>query len=277
MEPLLGAKISSLFALLIITLICGFIPICFKWFQIEAVRGRRHWLLSLLGCISAGVFMGAGFMHMTTEALKGVESEVHKLLLRGRTKSEGNSSDAANSAYVNYPYGQLVMSVGFFFIFFLESLALQCCPGGNEESKVHKEEVGAAPVLEMQKDASRPLPSHSPFRILVLLLSLSFHSVFEGLRLVGSGTALRWSLFCIVTFALMSPLGLIIGLAVAGEDPKEGNLAQAVLEGVAVGTFLYVTFLEILPKELSGPESPLVKWTCVVGGFTFMAIIAVWA
>ncbi|KAM7154903.1 zinc transporter ZIP2-like [Molossus nigricans] len=308
MEPLLGAKISSLFALLIITLICGFIPICFKWFQIEAVRGRRHWLLSLLGCISAGVFMGAGFMHMTAEALEGIESEVHKLLLRGRTESEGNSSDAANSAYVDYPYGQLVMSVGFFFIFFLESVALQCCPGGNEESKVHEEEVGAAPVPGLHSHGSPPLPSHSPFRILVLLLSLSFHSVFEGmavglqttvvataqlclavlahkvfivfgigLRLVRSGTPLRWSLFCIVTFAVMSPLGLIIGLAVAGEDPKEGNLAQAVLEGVAVGTFLYVTFLEILPKELSGPESPLVKWTCVVGGFTFMAIIAVWA
>nr|KAF6502694.1 solute carrier family 39 member 2 [Molossus molossus] len=297
MEPLLGAKISSLFALLIITLICGLIPIWFKWSQIEATRAS-------CAAFSAGVFLGAGFMHMTAEALKGTESEGHKLPLRNKTESEG----AANSADMDYPYGELIISLGFFLIFLLESLALQCCPGASGGSKVHEEEVGAAHVLGLHSHGSRPLPSRSPFRVLVLLLSLSFHSVFEGmavglqttvvatvqlclavlahkglvvfgigLRLVQTGTALRWAALCILTFALMSPLGLILGLAVAGGDSEEGNLAQAVLGGVSVGTFLYVTFLEILPKELSGSESPLVMWCCVVGGFTFMAFIALWA
>lgn len=39
MEPLLGVKIGCLFALLALTLVCGLIPICFKWFQIEAATG----------------------------------------------------------------------------------------------------------------------------------------------------------------------------------------------------------------------------------------------
>ncbi|KAM7158896.1 zinc transporter ZIP2 [Molossus nigricans] len=305
MEPVLGVKIGCLFALLALTLVCGLIPICFKWFQIEAARGRHRWVLSLLGCVSAGVFLGAGFMHMTAEALERIESEIQKFVMQNKTESEG----AANSADMDYPYGELIISLGFFLIFLLESLALQCCPGASGGSKVHEEEVGAAHVLGLHSHGSLPLPSRSPFRILVLLLSLSFHSVFEGmavglqttvvatvqlclavlahkglvvfgigLRLVQTGTALRWAALCILTFALMSPLGLILGLAVAGGDSEGGRgLAQAVLEGVAAGTFLYVTFLEILPRELVGPEAPLIKWGCVAAGFAFMAIIALWA
>ena len=76
----------------------------------------------------------------------------------------------------------------------------------------------------------------------------------------------------------MSPLGLAIGLAVPQGDSKAGQgLAQSVLEGMAAGTFLYVTFLEILPRELASPEAPLAKWSCVAAGFAFMAVIALWA
>lgn len=211
----------------------------------------------------------------------------------------------------DYPYGELIISLGFFSVFFLESLALQCCPGAHGGSKVQEEEVGGAHVLGLHSHGPlpSPSPSQSPFRALILLLSLSFHSVFEGLavglqttvvatvqlclavlahkglivfgvglRLVQVGTASRWAVFCILSFALMSPLGVALGLAVAGGDSEGGRgLAQAVLEGVAAGTFLYVTFLEILPRELAGPEAPLVKWGCVAAGFAFMALIALWA
>ncbi|KAM8782485.1 zinc transporter ZIP2-like isoform 2-T2 [Rhynchonycteris naso] len=84
MEPLLGAKIGCLFALLALTLVCGLIPICFKWFQTEAAGGRHHRVLSLLGCVSAGVFLGAGFMHMTAEALEEIESKIQKFTMQDR-------------------------------------------------------------------------------------------------------------------------------------------------------------------------------------------------
>ncbi|XP_054571566.1 zinc transporter ZIP2 isoform X2 [Eptesicus fuscus] len=84
MEPVLGVKIGCLFALLVLTLVCGLIPICFKWFQMEAARGRHRQVLSLLGCISAGIFLGAGFMHMTAEALEGIESEIQKIVMQDR-------------------------------------------------------------------------------------------------------------------------------------------------------------------------------------------------
>lgn len=210
---------------------------------------------------------------------------------------------------MDYPYGELVISLGFFLVIFMESLALQCCPGAAEGSKVQEEECGGAHVLGFHSHGPLPSPARSPFRALILLLSLSFHSVFEGLavglqttvaatvqlclavlahkglvvfgvglRLVQTGTESRWAVFSILLFALMSPLGLALGLAVAGGDSEGARgLAQAVLEGVAAGTFPYVTFLEILPRELAGPEAPLAKWGCVAAGFAFMALIALWA
>ncbi|XP_042796513.1 zinc transporter ZIP2 isoform X2 [Panthera leo] len=98
MEPLLGVKIGCLFALLVLTLICGLIPICFKWFQLDAATGRHRRVLSLLGCTSAGVFLGAGFMHMTADALEGIESEIQKFMMQNRTRREGSVSDDADSA-----------------------------------------------------------------------------------------------------------------------------------------------------------------------------------
>ncbi|KAM4881494.1 zinc transporter ZIP2 [Thomomys bottae] len=310
MEALLGAKIGCLFALLVLTLGCGLIPICFKWFRIDAATGRRHQVLSLLGCISAGVFLGAGLMHMSTEALEGIESEIQKFMGQNSTKRKGNSSDAASSTQVEYPYGELLISLGFFLVFFLESFALQCCPGAAGGSTLQEEEWGGGSNgFGFHSHPPLPSPPRGPLRALVLLLSLSFHSVFEGLavglqttiagtiqlcvavlahkglvvfgvglRLVKLGTGSRWATFSILALALMSPLGLALGMSVATGDSEGGQgLAQAVLEGVAAGTFLYVTFLEILPRELAGPGAPLTKWCCVAAGFTFMAIIALWA
>ncbi|XP_004482353.1 zinc transporter ZIP2 [Dasypus novemcinctus] len=306
MEPLIGVKIGCLFALLIFTLLCGLIPICFKWFQIRAATGHHRRVLSLLGCTSAGVFLGAGFMHMTAEALEEIESEIHMIMMQNRTENEGNSD---LTPVMEYPYGELIISLGFFLVFLLESLALQFCPGAARESTIKEEDLGDAHALGFHSHKPLPFSSQGPLRALILLLSLSFHSVFEGLavglqstvaatlqlclavlthkglivfgvglRLVQKGTGAQWAIFSILALALMSPLGLALGLAVAGGDPEGGRgLAQAVLEGVAAGTFLYVTFLEILPWELASSEAPLAKWGCIAAGFAFMAFIALWA
>ncbi|XP_055477646.1 zinc transporter ZIP2 isoform X1 [Psammomys obesus] len=309
MEVLLGVKIGCLLALLVLTLGCGLTPVYVKWFQMDAATGHHHRVLSLLGCSSAGVFLGAGLMHMTAEALGGIESEIQKFLVQNSTDSKGNSSQHAASSYVEYPYGELVISLGFFFVFLSESLALQCCHGAAGGSTVQEEEWGGTHAFEFHKHLPVPSPSRGPLRALILLLSLSFHSVFEGLavglqttvaatvqlcvavlahkglvvfsvglRLVKIGTGSRWAMFCILSLALMSPVGLALGLTVAGgaSGPGQG-LAQAVLEGIAAGTFLYVTFLEILPRELACPEAPLAKFGCVAAGFAFMALIALWA
>lgn len=51
----------------------------------------------------------------------------------------------------------------------------------------------------------------------------------------------------VFTFALMSPLGAIIGMAVqsAASNSFSKDVTITVLQGLAVGTFLYVTFFEV--------------------------------
>ncbi|XP_012669505.1 zinc transporter ZIP2, partial [Otolemur garnettii] len=120
-------------------------------------------------------------MHMTAEALEEIETQFQKFMVQNRTKSEGNSSEDAHSARMEYPYGELIISLGFFFVFFLESLALQCCPGAARGSTVQEKECGGAHDFELHSHGPLPSSSQSPLRAFVLLLSLSFHSVFEGL------------------------------------------------------------------------------------------------
>ncbi|XP_031217918.1 zinc transporter ZIP2 isoform X2 [Mastomys coucha] len=86
MEVLLGVKIGCLLALLVLTMGCGLTPIYVKWFQMDAATGHHHRVLSLLGCTSAGVFLGAGLMHMTAEALEGIESEIQRFVVQVGSK-----------------------------------------------------------------------------------------------------------------------------------------------------------------------------------------------
>ena len=61
----------------------SFIPIYLtaNWIVTSAfLLCHHHRVLSLLGCTSAGVFLGAGLMHMTAEALEGIESEIQKFV-----------------------------------------------------------------------------------------------------------------------------------------------------------------------------------------------------
>nr|XP_020633354.1 zinc transporter ZIP2 isoform X2 [Pogona vitticeps] len=280
MDQLLEVKLGCLAGVLLITLLCGLIPSQIQWFQFNMARGKHRRILSCIGCFAAGVFLGACIMHMVADALGDIQEEIKKRQQQ------------------TYPFGELVISLGFFLVFAIESLVLHCCPRAVH---VHGDHEG-------QGDHKSLPESHSSFRAFVLFLSLSFHSVFEGLaigvqkqetaviqlclavlihkaivvfslslKLVQSGTQMRWRLLYLVVFALMSPAGISIGIGVSLSNSDGSGLAQALLEGLAAGTFLYVTFLEILPYELRSHESFLTKFFFIGLGFSIMAIIAIWA
>lgn len=146
--------------------------------------------------------------------------------------------------------------------------------------------------------------AHSSFRSFILMLSLSLHSIFEGiaiglqnaqtevlqiavailihksiiavslsLLLMQSNVKTRWFVLSIVMFALMSPIGIAIGIGVMQTASPESSLVQSVLEGLAAGTFIYITFLEILPHELNSNKWRLSKVIFIVLGFSSMAAL----
>ncbi|XP_070585433.1 zinc transporter ZIP2 isoform X1 [Erythrolamprus reginae] len=299
MDQLLAVKIGCLAGVLLITLVCGLIPAQIKWFHINMARGKHRRILSFIGCFSAGVFLGACIMHMVADALRDIETEIRKRqhMESARHKENSTYMDIDNGSEM-YPYGELIISLGFFLVFFIESVVLHCCPQAVHSHGSH----------ENHEDHKELPPSHSSFRAFILFLSLSFHSVFEGLaigvqkettdtiqlclavlihkaimsfslslKLVQSSTKLQWRILYLVVFTLMSPIGISVGIGVSLSNGDGSGLAQAVLEGVSAGTFLYITFLEILPYELGSHESPLTKFLFISLGFSIMAVIAIWA
>lgn len=67
----------------------------------------------------------------------------------------------------------------------------------------------------------------------------------------------------ISTFALMTPLGIGMGVALTHHmveiQGTTRTVEVAVLNGLAVGTLLYVVFFEILEKERSKKSNGLVQ------------------
>lgn len=147
------------------------------------------------------------------------------------------------------------------------------------------------------------LNSHSAIRSLVLFLALSLHSVFEGLgvglqeesaqvleiclallihkgviafsltlKLLQGNLRPRAVLGSLIIFSIMSPLGIGLGVALTvSPGPVLSHLARSVLEGLATGTFVYITFMEILPHELASSDHRIGRLIILLLGFALIS------
>ena len=147
--------------------------------------------------------------------------------------------------------------------------------------------------------AAHSLLQHSTLRSLMLLAALSFHSVFEGiaiglqdksadllnifmavmvhkalmafslgLNMTQSNLSSRNFIVSSVVFSLASPLGVMVGILMSDLPPSlPSDICNGVLQCVAGGTFLYITFFEVLPHELNAPGNRLKKVFFVITGF----------
>ena len=154
--------------------------------------------------------------------------------------------------------------------------------------------------------ASMQSPVHSNFRTYVLVFAISLHSLFEGLavglipeiqlllqvlvallihksiiafsigvQLVDADLPSKVVLICLTIFAAMAPFGVGLGLLVLKSFSKTiGLMFSGILQGIATGTFLYVTFFEVLPHELNIEDNkkPL-KILFVLIGYTIINCI----
>ncbi|XP_048831743.1 zinc transporter ZIP3-like [Brienomyrus brachyistius] len=141
-----------------------------------------------------------------------------------------------------------------------------------------------------------------PLRLASLVLALSAHSVFEGLALglqedgvqlgrLFVGVAVHETLAAValgisvakaglpmrdasklgVTVSLMIPLGIGLGMGIESAHSLAGDIASVVLQGLAAGTFLFVTFFEILSHELEDKHDRLLKVLFLILGYGVLA------
>ena len=141
---------------------------------------------------------------------------------------------------------------------------------------------------KMRRDTYSIVSAQSPgvqsnFRTYVLVFAISLHSIFEGLavglilkpnqlyqiyiallihksiiafsigvQLVDARLTKKVHTICITIFSVMTPLGVALGLLVLNSfDTGVKLFFSGILQAMATGTFLYVTFFEVLPHELS--------------------------
>ncbi|XP_076473045.1 uncharacterized protein LOC143302320 [Babylonia areolata] len=158
------------------------------------------------------------------------------------------------------------------------------------------------------EEAAAP-ETRSGVRAVMFLLALSFHTLFDGLAVglqdsradVWAMTAAisvhkvlmvislalelaatfpatpRRTLLLLLLFALMTPVGVAIGMGVTSGQVnlRAQLLAGSVLQAVACGSVLYVTFFEMLSEEL-GHDTTVAKVTTTLIGFSAIAVAKIW-
>lgn len=140
-------------------------------------------------------------------------------------------------------------------------------------------------------------------RGLLAVLALSFHAVFEGLavgleksvgnvwylfaaiathklvigfcvgvELISTRTRLVLIFVYMATFAVVTPLGIGVGIALSNDGKEAGTntVATVVLQGMAAGTLLYVVFFEVLQRERANTQSGIWQLVAIMAGFAIM-------
>ena len=169
----------------------------------------------------------------------------------------------------------------------------------STSSKTYKAE-------KSEKSQKKVLTSLKSF---VMVLALSIHSIFEGMaigleetdsgvwklflavsihataivfcigtEMIASNTRKSMIVMYMVVLSMVTPIGVVIGIIVTvhmEQASGEHVLVIGVLQGLAAGTLLYITFCEVLTRENLSKYgmSRLIGALAVLAGFTFMTVM----
>ncbi|KAF8367931.1 zipt-1, partial [Pristionchus pacificus] len=247
------------------------------WFAVmlSTIFKRRlassHRLISLLSCVGAGVFLGACLLDLLPDALEHFEK---------------------SGVEMSFPLAEASVGAGFLMVLTLEQVALFIQEKRFREhaidlhghSHLVEEEDGDGEDSQSHHSPSEPPPA---LPAIMLVLSLSLHSLFEGLSLAVIPEASKLLQVFGALFIHKSLIGLSLGVRLVGSTLRPlvvaacafvfsvqvligglggiwlnhvfsgpaGVLTAACLQGIACGTFLFVTTMEILPHEIGHANS----------------------
>lgn len=230
-------------------------------------------LLSRGNAFAAGVFLGAGWMHMLPEAARDWRD------LTG---------------HAEWAFG--LAALGFLIMLAAEHVLLP----ESAHALVHapsSERFRALPRLERgSRAAYAVLVALSVHAILeglalgaepaladatVLFVAIFAHKLFAGfalgISLARSAIAPRLRVGLLAVFAGATPVGVLLGAApgIGLEGPLRGTV-EATFMAVAAGTFVYVALLDILRDELLEPGSRFALFALVSLGAGAMGLLSVW-
>lgn len=221
---------------------------------------------SIVYCLCGGVFLGVSIMDLFPDSIEAVKKALDSL-----------------NTQTDYPITEFMITVGLLLVMVVENLMSLCMK--RKSAEIHHHLLSSTESLQEMDDIDHNV---STYRMFILVVTLSFHSIFEGLAIgleddastiyqlaiaisvhkavltfgvglplfetLGVVNKLKVAFACAMIFCSASPIGCIAGAFIARESYSSSTsaaIAIAVLQCLATGTFLYVTFLEVLPKEFS--------------------------
>jgi len=250
-------KIISIIVIFIAAFIGGIIPARVR----PTVSGLRK--LSLGNAFSGGVFLGAGLLHMLADSL-------HKF------------ASFTNGA--EYPLAFLTCGFGFLIILILEKGIM----GGSEDIGELSTKTSASPYIlalilsvhSLIAGASLGLENILLASLALLIAILAHKGVAAfalGVSLKTAGFSVRKHYGVIIFFALMTPLGIVLGAIFSTFFTGRTNLVfEGIFDALAAGTFLYIAVADILEEVFEEPQDRWLKIILSMAGFGLMAIIAIY-
>lgn len=173
-----------------------------------------------------------------------------------------------------------------------------------ERCETNCETVDEHPPIRMK---SRPHAHSHSTRSVTIVLAIAFHAIIEGLALgvqqdngkiwaiwisltvhklivafsIGLQLArthahnLKWVIISMVLISLMTPIGGALGMLVQGApiDAQVRDIMILICQGLACGTFLYVTFFEVLIHERDNEHPNMVKLVMMLIGFALIGLL----
>ena len=207
---------------------------------------------SLGNTFAAGIFLGAGLIHMLPDAAEGFSTVLDS----------------------DFPFAAFIASLGFLLILFIEKVM-----AGKEEQtsyvlifilSIHSIIVGVAFGTEEVMKQS--------IIIAIAVLAHKGSSAFAlGVSMLKSQIETGKIAKLIIMFSFMTPLGILIGVLIA--NALSGRAAQfgiALFDALAAGTFLYIAIMDIFNEEFEEKKHTCMKLLFAVAGLLLMALLAVW-
>lgn len=252
LHSLFAAKLLAALVLLLIAALAGYYP-----YRRKQLSCANHAELPSAEAFAAGVFLGAGLLHMLSTA----------------------TTQFAALGY-HYPWASLIAGLLFLILLGFEH--------AHHAYYAHKHNSGKLfALLAMTLLSIHSLLEGTALGLSanVLLAGMIFFAIFAHKWAAGFALAIQmnksslttWvSLALFAIFALMTPIGVLLGDWIHNHSPSN-SLLTPIFTALAAGTFLYLGTLHGLKQSIlvhTGCRRKHLLW--VLAGFVIMAVVAIW-
>ncbi|XP_019630002.1 PREDICTED: zinc transporter ZIP1-like [Branchiostoma belcheri] len=299
MENVVVLKLLVLFLVFPLTLVASCLPVCLARRSLRRKGELQHRkpsrVLSLLNCLAGGVFLGTCLLDLVPSVEEQLQTVVSSFV-----KFPGFPL----AQFVIGAGLLLILSVEQFTAKYNDGQPTTTDRPPDDtteqdlEMDIFSHEVEHWGLLGDENRSHKT----TNLRSWTLAIAISMHSIFEGLAvglqqnvtdvlelvaavalhkcvlafglgltLVQSNLGKKSVAGLCLTFAVTAPIGIGIGTLVEhGAQTSHSSVVSGVLQGLATGTLLYVTFLEILARELHGRNDRILKVFLVTTGYAIV-------